>query len=105
MHILAGHRQVVELAQHMAAQFGQHGGIVGTDIKYLFLAFFLEGVQPYRKHRQLAGTAGGLVQAALVGIKPGRRIGIDVAHPAGIFVIGSTQFAVLDILRPVIAFL
>lgn len=72
VHVLTGHRQVFELAQHVAAQFGQHRGVVGADIEHLLFAFFLEGVEPHREHRQLAGAAGGLVQAAFVGVEAGR---------------------------------
>ena len=98
VHILARHRQMVELGENMAANFGQHVRAVGADVEHLLAFFRREGIEAHGKHRQLAGAARGFKQAVRVGVVARRGIGIHVAHAGDVIMIVGMATVVAHIL-------
>ena len=83
--VFPGDRQVLEAGKDVPPDCGQLVRVVAADVEHRRLGLGREGVQPHREDGQLAGAARGLVQAARVGVEPGRGLGVHGADMGGIF--------------------
>ena len=103
--VLAGHGQIAEGREHVAADPPEHVRVVASDVEDLLFAGDREGVQPDREDRELPGAPGRLVQPPAVGVVAGGLVGFDVANPFVVLVVRGELVREFDVALRVVAFL
>ena len=80
MHVLTHLGEFLALREKPRANDIELFGVVCSHIKHLLGLRLGKGIDPDRKHRELAGATTGFMESTLISVKTRWRIGLHIAH-------------------------